>query len=675
GPVETLCAMINNWDISEQMQVPEEVIQFLSQQGFFSLIIPKKYGGKEFSALGHSQVIIKISSVSTAVATVVAVPNSLGPAELLLHYGTETQKDYYLPRLAKGEEIPCFALTSPLAGSDAGGISDHGVVCEAEFDGKKQLCIRLNFNKRYITLAPIATLIGLAFKLYDPEHLLGEELECGITCALIPTDTAGVEAGRRHYPLHSAFPNGPVKGEDVLIPLEWVIGGCEQVGHGWRMLMECLAAGRGISLPSMTGGAAKFNALASGAYARIRRQFNTYIGQFGGIQEVLASMLANAYMLDALRVFTASNLDRGEKSAVAAAITKCHATELARQVGVAAMDVHGGKGICMGPNNYLAQAYFEIPIGITVEGANILTRSMMIFGQGAIRCHPFILTEMQAAADPDKAAGLKTFSEIFLKHMAAMTTNKARAFVLAITDGYFSKAPMGPLRRYYQQFTRFSAALAFATDIALVTLGGGLKRSEELSARLGDILSLLYIGSAVLRYYQAGDGGDTITEELPIVEYCCQTLCYRMELALDNFISNLPNRFIAMSLRMVVMPRGRHLRLPKDKIARQVARLGMVPNRFRKHLAHSMYQQREHSMLAKLEYVLAKAITIEPIEAKIVKAKREAKIVGKTLMELITAAEQAEIISQTEAKALTEFDVLRMEIIDVDDFDPSYFSA
>ena len=431
------------------------------------------------------------------------MPNSLGPAELLLHYGTDQQKQHYLPRLAKGEEIPCFGLTSPTAGSDAGSIVDNGVVCERDFNGKKQLGILLNFDKRYITLAPVATVIGLAFKLYDPDHLLGDKEDIGITCALIPSETEGVDISRRHFPLNSAFPNGPVIGKDVFIPIDWIIGGQKMMGQGWRMLMECLAAGRAISIPSGVVGGAIMNVLTTGAYARIRKQFRLPIGKFGGVAEVLARILGLTYLADATRKFTVAAVDRDEASAVASAICKYHTSELARKVIVDVMDVQGGKGICLGPNNTAGRCYQQAPIGITVEGANILTRSMIIFGQGAVRAHPFVLAEMQALEEADPKRALDKFDKVFFSHVAMIASNKIRSFTFALTDSHFVRVPSGPLKRYYQKLTHCSAAFSFIADSCMVLYGGsGLKRNEQQSARLGDLLSYVYMGCAVIKFYE-----------------------------------------------------------------------------------------------------------------------------------------------------------------------------
>ncbi len=665
GPVEQLCEMIDSWKISRSMKVPTSIWNFLKKQGFFGLIIPKHYGGLEFSEMAHAEVIAKISGISIAVATVVSVPNSLGPAELLLRYGTSEQKDYYLPRLASGDEIPCFALTSPVAGSDAGSIIDYGIVCREKLNGEEQLAIRLTWDKRYITLAPVATLLGLAFKLYDPEHLLGDQEELGITCALIPTNTSGITIGRRHYPLDAAFPNGPTQGDNVLIPVDSIIGGRDMTGKGWRMLMECLAAGRSISLPSMAIGGVRRAVLTSGAYARIRWQFNTFIGDFGGVEEALVKLAGQGYAAEALRTFTIAMLDQGCKAAVASAISKCHTTEFARTITNHAMDIHGGKGICMGPNNYLAQGYIEAPISITVEGANILTRSMIIFGQGAIRCHPYILTLINAAEEKDKQKGLRDFDRALFGHLGFIISNKVRAFILGLTRGRFAKAPAGPLKRYYQQFSRFSAALAFTADMCMLSLGAELKRREKLSGRLGDLLSFLYMGSSALKYYEYENNSD----ELPLVKWVCQDLLFKLQTQLEGLLFNLPNRFVAWSIGAVVCPLGRRIKPPSDKLGRQVAELLLAPSTFRERLLKTVYHTpAPNNLIIEIEETLKQVIAAEPLQKKILKARRSGKISGRNFVELINAAKEQGIIDQAEADQMLAASRARMKVINVDDF-------
>src|ERR1700734_1654856 len=480
GPCEDLCAMLDDWDITHtRADLSPEVWHFIKSRGFFGMIIPKRYGGLEFSAYAHSCVLIKIASRSGTASSTIAVPNSLGPAELLLHYGTDAQRDYSLPRLARGEEIPCFALTGPRVGSDAASIPDTGVVCRGQWQGREVIGLRFNFSKRYITLAPVATVVGLAFRMFDPEHLLGDQVDIGITCALLPRDTPGIEIGRRHMPLNIAFLNGPVRGHDVFAPLDCIIGGLPKAGSGWRMLVEQLSVGRCISLPANATGGALAAIFATGAYARIRRQFNTPIGRFEGVEQVIARMVGLGYIMDAARSVTTAAIDNGQKPAVPAAILKYHVTEMGRRVGNDAMDIHGGKGIMLGPNNYLGRGYQSIPIAITVEGANILTRNLIIFGQGAIRCHPYVLREMNAVRDQDRKHGVSEFDRALFGHIGFTISNAARSFLMAVTFARFEQVPeSGATRRYFQHIERFSASFAFATEVAMLTLGGYLKKKE-----------------------------------------------------------------------------------------------------------------------------------------------------------------------------------------------------
>ncbi len=670
GPTEQLCRMLDDWQISQSMLIPQEVWTFLKKEGFFSMIIPKKYGGKEFSAMAHSAVISKVSGVCIAVATTIGVPNSLGPGELLLHYGTDEQRNHYLPRLAAGEEIPCFALTSPVAGSDAGAIEDHGVVCEAVFAGKKQLCIRLNWNKRYITLAPVATLLGLAFKLYDPNKLLGREDDLGITCALIPTSTPNVVTGRRHCPLGSAFPNGPTQGHDVIIPIDWIIGGSKMIGQGWRMLMECLAVGRSISLPSLVTGGSKRAALNAGAYARIRRQFNTYIGKFEGVQMSLAAIAAYTYVVTALREFTIAAVDQGQKPVVESAISKYHTTEYARQAVQHAMDVHGGKGICMGPSNYLAQGYLEAPISITVEGANILTRSMIIFGQGAIRCHPYVLAEMKAATSQNKHKALIDFDDAIFGHAGFLISNQLRSLVLSLTGGRFTRAPEGPLKRYYQQFLRFSSAMALLADFSMITLGASLKRLENLSARLGDLLSFVYIGSAVLKKHSLADA-HTQKAELPVIHWICQDLLFKLQSTVNDFLSNFPNVFIARALRVHILPLGLRLNPPSDRLTSEVAQLILEPSSLRDHFLQGVYHsEASNNSVVTMNKVLTQAISIEPLLKKLSQSKRSKAIHGMTFVDIVQDAVAAQVMSEEESRELLAGYEAALSVIQVDDFSP-----
>lgn len=667
GPVAEACRMIDDWDISHhRMDIPPELWQFLKEQGFFGLIIPKAYGGKAFSALAHSAILQKLYSRSATVASTVAVPNSLGPAELLLHYGTQQQKDYYLPRLARGEEIPCFGLTNPEAGSDAGAIPDKGIITKGHFNGQEIIGIRLNWDKRYITLAPVATVLGLAFKLYDPEHLLGTEEALGITCALIPTNTPGITHGNRHFPLNIVFQNGPTQGKDVFIPIDWIIGGPAMAGQGWKMLVECLSAGRAISLPSSAIGGAKTMALASGAYARIRKQFNQPIGYFEGIEEALARIAGYTYLLDAGRELAMSAIDKGEKPAVISAIMKYHATERGRQLGIDAMDIHGGKGICLGPRNYLGRLYQGAPISITVEGANILTRNMIIFGQGALRCHPYLLTELEAAQEPNPKISLQKFDQALFGHIGFTLSNIVRSFALALTNGRIVLLPTNPVKKYYRLVTRYSAAFALLADVALLSLGGALKRKERLSARFGDILSMLYLSSATLKRYS--DRGYPLDEK-PLIDWTCHTLFATIEQQLDNILKNLPNRAAAIILRGLIFPLGKRATFPSDRLDHQLAQILLAPSAVRERLTAGIDTvASEHNMVGKMELVLQDIIAAETIDNTLHSAKREGFIQHHSLEGMLSQALTAGLISEADAVLLRKAEAGRKEVIRVDDF-------
>ncbi len=672
GPVEKLCDMLNEWQITHELQdLPPEVWQFIKDKGFFGLIIPKKYGGYEFSALAHSEVVMKIGSRSGTAAVTVMVPNSLGPAELLLHYGTEKQKDYYLPRLAKGKEVPCFALTSPDAGSDAGAMPDFGVVCRSEFEGKEGvLGMRVTWEKRYITLGPVATLLGLAFKLRDPDGILGDEVDLGITLALIPTNTPGVNIGRRHFPLNAVFQNGPNSGDGVFIPMEWVIGGQEGVGNGWLMLMNSLAAGRSISLPATSTGAAKLAARTSGAYGRVRTQFNTPIGYFEGIEEALARIGGNTYMMDAARVMTASAVDMGEKPSVISAIVKYHLTERARQAIDDAMDIHGGKGICIGPKNYLGRSYQQIPVGITVEGANILTRNLIIFGQGAIRCHPYILKEIAAARSEDQTQSLLDFDETIANHGAYAMRNVGHSLLCGVTGDFFRMGipyNIAPETvTYYRKLSRFSAAFALMADVSLLKLGGALKRKERISARLGDVLSMLYMCSATLRRFE--DDGRPAAD-LPLLYWSMQDAIYQMQQAFDELLNNFPSNIVMrLALRLIIFPLGRCFSPPSDALSHEVSRLMLAPGEARDRLTSGIYvPTTDHEPLADLEAALNCALESEPVEKKLHAAVKAGKVVAQG-DEMINEALDQNIITFVEAAALKKMEDLRRRVIMVDDF-------
>jgi acyl-CoA dehydrogenase len=673
GPVEELCRMVSDWEITHELHdLPPRVWQFVKDKGFLGMIIPKQYGGLGFSALAHSEVVMKISTRSGTVAVSVMVPNSLGPAELLLHYGTEQQKNHYLPRLAKGLEIPCFALTSPEAGSDAGAIPDFGIVCRGEWEGKKDvLGMRLTWEKRYITLGPVATLLGLAFRLYDPDHLLGDKDDIGITLGLIPTKTPGVHIGRRHLPLDAAFMNGPNWGKDVFVPMDYVIGGVEYAGEGWKMLMNCLAAGRSISLPALSAATGKLGALATGAYGRVRQQFRLSIGRFEGVEEALARIGGNAYIMEAARVMTAGAIDLGEKPSVVSAIVKYHMTERGRAVINDAMDIHGGKGICMGPNNYLARAYQQTPIAITVEGANILTRSMIIFGQGAIRGHPWVLKEMLATRERDPAKALRDFDEAFFGHLAFTASNKARAFWMGLTGARFVSAPGDRhTQRYYRQLTRMSAAYALTVDISMFLLGGSLKRRERLSARLGDILSNLYMASAALKRYE--DQGRP-EEDLPFVHWSIQDALARTEDAFYGLFANLPSRFFAWAMRGLIFPFifpfNREFEFPRDRLGHAVVGLLLQPGPARDRLTAGVYIPKDpKEPVAALEAALRAVVAAEPVGAKIRAARERGAIAARFADEIVEEAHAKGVITKDERDAMERAKLLRRQVIMVDDF-------
>ncbi len=668
---EVLCSLLDDWRIThEDRDLPPEAWRYIREKGFFGLIIPEEFGGKGFSALAHSEVVMKIASRSVTAAVTVMVPNSLGPGKLLLHYGTREQKQHYLPRLAQGDDIPCFALTGPDAGSDAGAIPDRGEVCYGDWQGKRELGVRLNWEKRYITLGPVCTLLGLAFKLYDPDHLLGEQTELGVTLALIPRDTPGVQIGERHIPLDIPFQNGPNEGHDVFIPMSQLIGGSEYIGQGWRMLVECLAEGRGISLPALSVGAGKTVSRFTGAYAAIRRQFNMPIGRFEGIQEPLARIAALTYQMDAARTLTLGALDIGEKPSVISAIVKYHLTEKYRRCINDAMDIQGGSGICLGPSNLLGRAYQAIPIAITVEGANILTRSMIIFGQGAVRCHPWVLKEFQAVQNPDRKRGLADFDHAIFGHVGFVLGNVARSLFLGLTRGRFTRSPVqGPTRRYFQQLNWMSAAFALSADVAMMTLGGALKRKERLSARLGDVLSELYLTSSVLKRFE--DQGRP-EEDLPLVQWACENSLYRMQESLRLLFRNLPFRPLAWLLRLVVFPTGSPYTEPSDLVDRDAAQLVMTPGAARDRLTQGIYIGHEHhSRQADYERAFAHAARVEPIEKTLRDAKHAGLLRSKHAADRIDEAIEQGIITQEDADALIEMQALRRDVIMVDSF-PDY---
>lgn len=668
GPVNEVCAMVNDYQVTHELaDLPPQVWQYLKDNKFFAMIIKKQYGGLEFSAYAQSLVLQKLTGVSGVLSSTVGVPNSLGPGELLQHYGTDEQKNYYLPRLAEGKEIPCFALTSPEAGSDAGSIPDFGIVCKGEWEGKEVLGMRLTWNKRYITLAPVATVLGLAFKLRDPDGLLGETEELGITCALIPTHLKGVEIGNRHFPLNVPFQNGPTRANDLFVPLDFIIGGPSMAGQGWRMLVECLSVGRGITLPSNSTGGIKTAALATGAYARIRRQFKQPIGQMEGVEEPLARLGGNAYVMDAASNLTVAGIDLGEKPSVISAIVKYHCTYRGQQSIIDAMDIVGGKGICLGPKNFLARGYQGSPIAITVEGANILTRSMIIFGQGAIRCHPFVLEEMNAAYS-DASDALDKFDSALAGHVSFTLSNLVRSVWLGVTDGRFSSAPVqDSTKRYYQQLNRYSANIAFLADISMAALGGSLKRKERLSARLGDILSQLYLSSATLKRF---DNDGRISDDLPLVHWGLQDSLKQTELAIDEFLANFPNPWLGKILRALILPFGRVRRAPNDKLDSKVAQILQTPSATRARLGrHQYFEASEFNPAGKIEQALTVILEAEPVFKKVCKALNERKPFLRLDLIADIGLEKG-IIDTKEAELLRSAEEHRLYVINVDDFEP-----
>nr|WP_314266397.1 acyl-CoA dehydrogenase FadE [uncultured Moellerella sp.] len=664
GPVDVVCSMVNDFQITHELaDLPPEIWQYLKDQRFFAMIIKKEYGGLDFSAYAQARVLQKLAGVSSILAITVGVPNSLGPGELLQHYGTEEQKNHYLPGLARGDEIPCFALTSPEAGSDAGAIPDTGVVCMGEWQGEQILGMRLNWNKRYITLAPIATVLGLAFKLSDPDKLLGDEKNLGITCALIPTSTPGVEMGHRHFPLNIPFMNGPTRGTDIFVPIDYIIGGTAMAGQGWRMLVECLSVGRGITLPSNSTGGLKSIAIATGAYAYIRRQFKIPIGKMEGIEEPLARIAGNTYLMDAAATLITTGIMLGEKPAVLSAIVKYHCTHRGQRSVIDAMDITGGKGISLGPSNFVARFYQGAPIAITVEGANILTRCMIIFGQGAIRCHPHVLDEMSAVQNNS----VDDFDKALFGHIGHVLSNQVRSFWLGLTNGRTSSAPVqDETRRYYQMLNRQSANLALLADVSMAVLGGSLKRRERISARLGDILSHLYLASATLKRY---DEEGRQKADLPLVRWAVEDCLYQSEKAMDDLLRNFPNRIIAGAMRITLFPLGLRMLAPSDRLDHQLAKIMMEPSETRDRIGRGLYltptKSNPHGLVNQALYDI---IAAEPIFDRICRLA-ERKYSFTRLDKLAEQALEEKRITVEEAEILRQAEISRLRTINVDEFE------
>ncbi|WP_336038536.1 acyl-CoA dehydrogenase [Acinetobacter calcoaceticus] len=669
--VELLCSMLNEWEIHHHLKdLPPEVWQFIKDKGFLGLIIPKSFGGKEFSSFAQSRIMSKIASRSLTTAVSCMVPNSLGPGELLMHYGTDAQKQQYLPGLAKGEEIPCFGLTSPEAGSDAGAIPDSGVVCYGEYEGAQVLGLRMNFSKRWITLAPIATVVGLAFKLYDPEGLLGDKnkTEYGITCALIPASHAGVKIGARHFP-GSPFMNGTVEGEDVFIPIDWIIGGQENAGKGWRMLMECLGVGRGISLPALATAAGEMSYLTVGAFAKIRQQFNISVGKFEGVQEATSEIASDTYMLEAFRYLVTCGLNQGGTPAVMTAMAKYYATETMRKVVNHGMDIAGGRAIQLGPRNFLALTYQAIPIAITVEGANILTRSLMIFGQGSMRCHPYLFEELQLLQSEDKSTSVKKFDDLLFKHLAYTFNRGAKSFAYGWTGGS-SDAPQSVdqfTASYYKTINRFSANFALVSDMALGLLAGDLKRKEMLSGRLADIHAHLFISTAILKFYEAGQ--KTEAEQLH-AKLALQKAFLSIQEAFWGLFENFPAKLPAAFVKWICFPFGRVISKPDDELKQQVAELMMQEHPFREQLKHHVfYSTKADDVTGRLEHAFQILRTLEPLWDKFKKAESKGKFTGLTFEENIAHATKEGFISESEAQQLLQYNAIRFDSMLTDVFD------
>ena len=673
--VEVLCAMLDEWQIHhEDKELSPEAWRFIKANGFLGLIIPKEYGGLEFSSYAQSRVMSKIASRSPTAAVTCMVPNSLGPGELLMHYGTDEQKQRWLPGLAKGEEIPCFGLTGPEAGSDAGAIPDTGVVCYGMHEGEQVLGLRMNFSKRWITLAPIATVVGLAFKMHDPEGLLGdpEKTDYGITCALVPASHEGVVTGPRHNPIGSPFMNGTVDGKDVFIPLDYIIGGVENAGRGWRMLMECLGVGRGISLPALSTSASEVTYLTVGAFAKVREQFKISVGKFEGVQDATSRMASNTYMLEAFRHLVTCGLNQGGTPSVMTAMAKYYATETMRMVVNDGMDVVGGRAVQMGPRNFLAIPYQAIPVSITVEGANILTRSLMIFGQGAMRCHPYLFDELQLLQSDDKEGALKQFDNLFFKHLGYTFNRGAKAFVAGYVGGS-NHAPSfadGFTRPYYKDINRLSAGFALTADMSLGLLAGDLKRKEMLSGRLADIHSHLFICTAILQFYEYGSKSKA---ERLHAEVALKNSLYTIQEAFLSLFANFPNRMAASLVSFVTFPSGRIFAPVSDELKRQLGDTFMddfEANPFRDYLKTMVYYNTEpDDVTGRMEHAYQTLLDVEPLWQKFKKAEHKDSFEGLTFEDHVVYASQNGDITEEEAEVLIQYNAIRFDSLLTDVFD------
>lgn len=668
GQVTELCKKISNWEILKNKDLPQEVWDYLKHEKFFGLIIPKAYGGLGFSPYAHAIIVTKLATQSSTCAVTAMVPNSLGPSELLMKYGTDEQKQHYLPRLAIGEEVPCFGLTSLEAGSDASSMTDYGVVCYGQHEGKEVLGIRLNWQKRYITLAPIATVLGLAFRLFDPDHLLGEQEEIGITVCLVPTQHEGVHMGRRHWPMLLAFMNGPSRGKDVFVPLDWIIGGVAMAGHGWRMLIECLSAGRGISLPALSVAGGKVMYRLTSAYAKVRQQFHVPIAQFEGVREQLAQIAGKAFMLQSMQIFVAGAIQDGLSPAIASAIAKCQMTEMARDVVTAGMDVHGGKALQTGPNNYMFPSYMSVSMGITVEGANILTRNLIIFGQGAMRCHPFLLQEMAIIANeaPDQ---LEQFDAIVTKHFCFGLGNLGRAVFYGLTAGKMMtvEAPR-PVKKHVKSLTRLSTAFAVLVDAAFLVLGGQLKRKEFLSGRLADIVSYLFVASSVLKYYADAHFADY---QKPYVDWSIQYCLWKSQTAMLEFLDNFPTKVLGWTLKKLIFPLGACYQRPSDKLSEEMVIPMVELSRIREELSqHCFIHPEMKSVKACLERAFSDSITLAPLlrQWSRLQANKEVPLYGDLASRLLAAVERG-LLTQEDSEQLAAYEELSRRVMAVDEFD------
>jgi acyl-CoA dehydrogenase len=663
GPVERLCAVIDDWKIWQNRDIPPEAWDIIKKEKFLGMIIPKEYGGLGFSALAHSEVIMKLATRSIPACITVMVPNSLGPAELLIHYGTEEQKKRLLPRLAAGDELPCFALTEPQAGSDAGSIQANGTLFKGP-DGK--LYLRLNWNKRWITLAAISTILGLAFRLYDPDNLLGKGKDVGITCALIPSNTKGVVLGRRHDPLGVPFYNCPTQGQDVVVPIDCIVGGVNGAGRGWKMLMECLSAGRGISLPAQSTGGAQLITRVASAHATIRKQFGVSIGQFEGIEEPLARIGAFNYLLEASRRFTCGALDQGIKPPVVTAIAKYNSTELARKLWNDGMDILGGQGISRGPRNLISNGYIASPIGITVEGANIMTRTLIIFGQGALRAHPYAFKEVSAIEKGD----LKAFDQAFWGHIGHVVRNLSRSIVLSLTRGLLAPSPVGgSVARYYRKLAWVSATFAIMADIAMGSLGGSLKTREKITGRFADVLSWMYLGFATLRRFEA-EGSKK--EDLPFVHYSLQYGFTQIQNAFDGIFTNIGVPGLGWLFKGPIRWWSRLNTLGTeipDSITHQISKLLQTDSEQRDRMSEGIYYPKgEHEALRRLEIAFKVIKNSEEAEKKIRKAVKEKILPKNKIPLLIEEALKKGIITQVDVANLKRSEELRLDAVTVDDF-------